>query len=99
MLVSFGRVITNARDNFDVYQFEQGGLVSLQGENQDLQKQLDYYNSFEYKQLYARDYLHLAVPGETLYKIEGNPTYYQIDQQQPNFVTADTFTSWWAKLL
>ena len=99
LLVSFGRVITNAQNNIEVYQFEQSGLTTLQADNQSLQHQLDYYNSFEYKRLYARDFLHLAEPGETLYKIAGNQTYYQIDQQKPNFVTADTYGYWWRKLI
>ncbi len=99
LLVSFGRVITNARNNFEVYQYEQSGLAMLQVDHSELQRQLDYYNSFEFKRLYARDFLHLAEPGETLYKIVGDQTIYQIDQPQPNFVTAETFAYWWQKLL
>jgi cell division protein FtsB len=99
LLVSFGRVITNAKNNFEVYQYEQSGLVALQGDNDELQRELDYYQSFEYKRLYARDFLHLAEPGETLYKIVGSQTYYEINEKVPNFVTADTYSFWWGELL
>jgi len=99
LLVSFGRVITNAKNNFEVYQYEQGGLTALRSDNQDLLRELDYYQSFEYKLLYARDYLHLAEPGETLYKIVGTQTYYKIDEKVPNFVTADSYSYWWGALL
>lgn len=99
LLVSFGRVIANARSNYDVYLFEKDGLTVLQADNAELQRELDYYSSYEYKRLYARDYLHLAEPGETLYKIVGNQQYYQVTAVAPNFVPPSSYADWWLQLL
>ena len=99
LLISFGRVITNATSNYEVYQYEQTGLDKLQAENDSLKQELGYYSSYEYKLLYARDYLHMAEPGERLYKIVGSQQYYQVEEQQPNFVTVDTYSYWWSQLL
>jgi cell division protein FtsB len=99
LFLSLVRVVTNAQSNYEVYLYEKQGLEVLQKENDDLKDQLAYYQSYEYKKLYARDYLRLAEPGEKLYKIVGDDKTYDTAGKTPDFFADGKFVSWWKDLL
>lgn len=71
----FKRLDESSRD-YGVYLTELASLEKLRNENQQLLAQLDYYNSVEYKLLYARDSLNKVRPGEKLYEISGDIVLY-----------------------
>ncbi len=99
LFLSLVRVVTNAQSNYEVYLYEKEGLETLQSENDNLKSQLAYYQSYEYKKLYARDYLRLAEPGERLYKIVGDAKTYDATAKAPDFFEGSGFVEWWKSLL
>jgi len=83
------------------FQAEQTKLKGLQEENVRLQKELERYGSIEYKRIYARENLNLAEKQETLYYVERQKDYQEIeklpeDTIQINF---DDNFFWWKKLI
>lgn len=94
-----GDSMVNAYRNYQVYVAEQAGRDELAEEYQDLQQNLAYYRSYEYKKLYARDYLNLTQNGETLYRINDNDSFYEVKEKQQNFVESGEYTQWWLVLL
>jgi cell division protein FtsB len=99
LVSSLGRVVTNARNNYEVYVFEKEGLQELKAEQARLLQELAYYESFEYKKLYARENLFLGEPGERLYKLTEPPKLYQVRVREKDYFTDTNFTAWWMKLL
>lgn len=98
LTTSLGKVMVNARNNNEVYEYEQENLSALEAEREKLQKELAYYESYEYKRLYARDYLNLAQPGERLYRIVDNTKLYDVRQRLYNYPEAN-FLDWWRTVL
>ena len=93
------RVATNARNSFEVYLFEQEALTDLESTHERLEAELAYYNSYEYKKLYARDNLRLAEPDETLYRIVSRPDYYELEKLEVDFFEDGEYFNWWMQLL
>jgi hypothetical protein len=58
LVTNLFRVVLNARNNYEVYLYEKEGWAALQVERDRLSEELEFYQSNEYKKLYARDYLH-----------------------------------------
>ncbi len=102
LLIIAGRLgdsVVNAYRNYQVYIAEQAGLEDLQGEYKSLQQDLAYYRSYEYKKLYARDYLNLTQGGEILYRINDNNRFYEVSDRKQQFVEEGKYTQWWMVLL
>ncbi len=93
------RVAINAKESFEVYVFEQQTLEALQDSNSKLEEELEYYSSYEYKQLYARDNLRLGQGSEKLYRILRPQEYYQVPDEEPEFFTEGEYAEWWLELL
>ena len=86
-------------ENLQKYDQEQAATNVLLQENSELQDLYRYYNSIDYKMIYARDNLGLAQSGETLYSIEKNQP---IDVETINTNTPPRTVnnlSLWSKLL
>jgi cell division protein FtsB len=99
LLISLGRVIVNAADNYEVYLYEELSLTELQSENARLAKELAYYESYEYKKLYARDHLNLVEPGERLYRLVGRPEYYEVRDRGVQVFQEGNYLNWWLRIL
>ncbi len=99
LLVNFGRVIANAGESYEVYQYEKVSMEELLGEHEELQQELEYYQSFEYKKLYARDNLHLAEPNEKLYRIVGETTYYDVARAEIDLFAKANLLDWWKRII
>lgn len=93
------RVVTNARDNLDVLASEKISLRDLQKLNEDLHNDLDYYLSYEYKKLYARDNLRLVEPGERLFRIIPKSQSYEVVRKEIEFFADSNYLDWWQELL
>lgn len=96
--VNLIRAISDANKNYQVYLAEKESLSLMQQENLKLQNELQYYQSYEYKKLYARDNLRLGEPGETLYKIVGDQTTYNVPEKQLDLFN-DNNLQWWMLLV
>lgn len=99
LVINLWSVAVNAKESFDVYLFELESLAQLEDINQDLLSQKDYYESYEYQRLYARDNLRLAEGGETLYQIIEPVQYYEIDQEAVDLLSEGEFFPLWLELL
>lgn len=99
LITNLFRVVLNARNNYEVYLYEKEGWVILQEERDRLAEELEFYQSYEYKKLYARDYLHLGESGETLYKVLGGFEYYDIKDDVRELFPKENFLSWWKLLI
>ena len=100
LAVNIVKVVSRAGDNYQVYIEEKAALGRLQQENAELERELAYYQSYEYKKLYARDNLRLADPGERLIQIVDNTVSYDEDQTETNILsTTDDNSVWWLMLL
>ncbi len=99
MAFNLWRALDNAGNSLGVYQSEQASLAALQEQNESLLNELRYYQSYEYKRIYARDNLRMAEPGEKLYLVvDTTPAYYTPDEEFDLFAAQD-FASWWGMLL
>ena len=99
LLANLFRVTANAANNYEVYLYERESVESLRDESERLNRELAYYNSYEYKKLYARDFLHLAEPGEKLYKIVGTPKYYDLQEQELELFEEGNLLEWWLRII
>ncbi|MBL8014893.1 MAG: septum formation initiator family protein [Candidatus Doudnabacteria bacterium] len=99
VVLNLVRTISDAQRNYQVYLAEQELLGYMQQENADLKQELAYYQSYEYKKLYARDNLRLAEPGERLYRIEGAPQLYQPREKTYDPFRAEVSWQWWEALV
>lgn len=79
--VNFYRKVEEGRRNYDVYVQELEALEELQAENDQLREELAYYNSAEYRLLYARDSLNLVRPGETLFELAEEIVIYDFAEE------------------
>lgn len=70
----------------------------MQQENLKLLNELQYYQSYEYKKLYARDNLRLGEPGERLYKIVGDQATYNVPEKELELFEESNL-QWWILLV
>lgn len=99
LVTNLFRVVLNARNNYEVYLYEKEGWAALQVERDRLSEELEFYQSNEYKKLYARDYLHLGESGETLYKVLGGFEYYDVNSDIEELFPKEDYLSWWRLLI
>jgi cell division protein FtsB len=99
LVVNLWGVAVNAKESFDVYVFEQESLAELRDTKASLEKEKEYYESYEYQRLYARDNLRLAESGETLYQIITPFDYFEVDDAVPDLVSDEVYLEWWLELL
>ncbi len=99
LITNLFRVMLNAKNNYEVYLYEKEGWAILQEERDRLSEELEFYQSYEYKKLYARDYLHLGESGETLYKVLGGFEYYDVKDDVRDLFPKENFLSWWKLLI
>jgi hypothetical protein len=97
--INLWRVGVNAQESMDVFTFEQDSLTNLQSENSQLLAELEYYQSYEYKKLYARDNLRLAEANERLFKVADPIDYFEVKESAPDFLTPENYSSWWFAIL
>lgn len=86
-------------ENLQRFDEEQAATNLLLEENAELQNLYRYYNSIDYKKIYARDNLALGEAGETLYVIERNePLEVETIKTKDDPKTVNNL-SLWSKLL
>lgn len=86
-------------ENLQRFDEEQAATNVLLEENAELQNLYRYYNSIDYKKIYARDNLALGEAGETLYVIERNePLEVETIKTKDDTKTVNNL-SLWSKLL
>lgn len=93
------RTITNAQANLEVYAYEQQVVNDRLAEQERLESELAYYESYEYARLYARENQNLAEPGERLYQLSEPIRLYQVQVRQKDFFSKTDFSNWWLSLL
>lgn len=99
LTMNLGRVIANARNNYEVFRFEQSSLNEMKAEHDKLSLQLAFYESSEYKRLYARDYLHLAESSESLFQVVAPIEYYQLEANTFDPLSYKDSGYWWDRIL
>jgi len=80
---------------------EQQKLDKLEAESEELSQLEKYYQSLDFKRIYAREILNLAEPDETLYYInrpEPQPKIENIEDYQES-VNINDNAFWWKKLI
>ena len=80
---------------------EQQKLDKLEAESEELSQLEKYYQSLDFKRIYAREILNLAEPDETLYYInrpEPEPQIEDIKDYQEGIKLSDN-AFWWKKLI
>jgi len=80
---------------------EQQKLDKLEAESEELSQLEKYYQSLDFKRIYAREILNLAEPDETLYYInrpEPEPQIEDIKDYQESIKLNDN-AFWWKKLI
>lgn len=93
------RAIQNGKSNYNIYQSEQKSLTDIQSKNEELINELSIVNSDEYQKLLAREVLGIAEPGESLYKIEENRVFYEVEKKYAKVEEVDSYTDWWLQLV
>jgi hypothetical protein len=92
------RVITNARANYSIFQTERDSLYELRDKNSELDNELKYVQSDEYKKLFLRDTESLGTSSEQLYNIKESPEYYEEIIEYLEIEDKKDFTDWWIGL-
>lgn len=91
--------VTQTSKNFQLYIEEQDKLKAEQERTAKIDKDLSYYQSFEYRQRYGYDSLNLAKPGEKLYLIESSDRQkYDLQGSNPEPVKKEDNWFWWQTL-
>lgn len=96
---SLFRKIEESSRNYGVYLTERAAVEKLRTENEKLKSELDYYNSVEYKLLYARDSLNRIRPGEKIFEITSDVKLHTVETSQPSLYPQLELGQIWSKLL
>lgn len=89
-------VVVNAFQNYEVLQTERAKLAELQSKNAQLESELAYYSSLEYKQRYGYDSLNLARPGEQIYLVqEADRESFELEEENPDPIQTEDNQRWW----
>jgi cell division protein FtsB len=96
---NFVKRIEEGKRDYDVYLAEQVSLNKLKAENLQLKAELNYYNSLEYKLLYARDSLNKVRPGERLYELSNEIVLYNINPEPVKIYNQLNLIEVWRHLL
>lgn len=105
IILSLGYNVYNSynkvMDSLERYETEKETLAILEAENQRLLKERKYYQSQEFKKIYARDNLNLVEPGEEIYLIDGEEVVLDIEKlpEEQVQITLEDNWFWWRKLL
>jgi len=92
------RVIANARSNYEIFALEEKGLNDLKEKNKQLQSELEYVSSDEYKMLLLRNSSNLARSNEELYTLKAQSKYLEEDKELLDLSQKDDFQDWWSLL-
>jgi hypothetical protein len=98
ILFSFNilQTINKAVDDYQVLSVERGKLAKIKGESNDLDKELGYYSSLDYRKQYAYDSLNLARDGESIYYIDlRDRKPLDLDKPNPDPVKRTDNKAWW----
>lgn len=88
--------IDRAMKNYKSLALQEAKLQEEKKLGRELDEQLNYYASLEYKQRYAYDSLNLAREGEELYVVESREReQYSLDKPNPDPIKRDTPSLWW----
>jgi len=92
------RVITTARNNYEIFSIESQSLNDLKAKNEELQKELEYVSSDEYKMLLLRNSANMAQSSEDLYTIRQKATYLDEEKDLLDLTKKSDFSNWWQML-
>jgi len=93
------RVVTLGRNNYEIFNIEKAGLDELKNKYAQLQSELEYVNSDEYKQLFLRDSEGLTTANSELYKIKDKSIYYEEKKEYIKISDKKDFSDWWGGLI
>jgi hypothetical protein len=91
--------VKDAVKNYKLLAQEEQKLQEVLAESKELDEELDYYGSLEYKQRYAYDSLNLARENESIYLIEtGGDIEYGAEKKNPDPIKRENKRFWWELL-
>lgn len=93
------RVITTSKQNYDTFSNEKISLLELQSKNKQLQDELEYVKSDEYKKLLLRDTLSIGENSENLYRTKDKIEYFDEKFEYLNLKDRVDFREWWFQLI
>lgn len=93
------RVIQDGQKNYNIYKSEQQSLENIKSLNEGLDHELDIVASDEYQKLLARDVLGIAEDGESLYRLENDRDFFQIEKKYIDLTETRDYESWWVTLI
>lgn len=93
------RVVNNARSNYEIFRDEQSSLEDLRMKNNELEEDLSYVQSDEYKKLFLRDTQGLSVGSEELFSTKEKVTYQEEVKEYLKIDTKNDYVDWWLSLL
>lgn len=99
LLGSIFRVLSNAKNNYEIFNIEKDSLNELEAKNGDLKKELEYVSSDEYKRLFLRDTKGLSASNEELYTLREDPNYFEEEKTYLDLKEKKNFSDWWIGLL
>ena len=99
LIANIIRVVSNGRGNYETYLYEKKVLGELQQKNNELNSELGYVNSDEYRKLFLRDNQSLAAPNEELYNTKPKPVYFDERKEYIDLRDKNDYSDWWGLLL
>ena len=99
LTASIVRVINNARNNYEIFNLEKNSLEELEEKNQNLQDELQYVSSDEYKRLFLRDTEGLSAENEELFSRREEASVINNEQELLPLKEKIDYSDWWAGLL
>lgn len=91
--------VNSAVENYKLLAYERERLEDTREEGKELDQEIAYFSSLEYKQRYAYDSLNFARQGEELYHIEtGKREGYELEEVNYDPVQKDNKSVWWQVL-
>lgn len=96
LTASIVRVINNARNNYEIFNLEKNSLEELQDKNDNLQNELEYVTSDEYKRLFLRDTEGLSAEDEELFSRRQEASIIDTEQELLPLKEKIDYSDWWA---
>jgi cell division protein FtsB len=88
--------VANASQDYQALENRREELADAKERNRELNAELEYYSSLEYKQRYGHESLNLVRPGEEIYLIEkSDRADFELEKKNPDPILKDEQEVWW----
>lgn len=88
--------VNQAIKNYKSLAIEEAKLLETKAVGEELDRELEYYASLEYKQRYGYDSLNRARDGETLYTVDTDDRKeYELEAENPDPIRDNDAQIWW----